>query len=221
MFIGHLDVMRYFQKMMRRAGIPNAFTAGYSPHMIMSFASPLGIGLTSEGEYVDIELAQPISGAEAIRRMNAVCVPEIEIVSFREISSEKKMTAMAIVAGADYLVSVKNGSFPDKTEECLSAFYAQEEIPVLKQTKRSEKTVDIKPLIYQLCMREEAIFMQLAAGSAENLKPDLVMQAFCAYAGICYTDMAFHYHRLEMYADAGSEGKRELVTLESLGKEVL
>ena len=44
-FIGHLDVMRYFQKVMRRADIPIAFTGGYSPHMIMSFASPLGIGL--------------------------------------------------------------------------------------------------------------------------------------------------------------------------------
>ena len=41
-FIGHLDVMRYFQKVMRRAGIPIAFTGGFSPHMIMSFASPLG-----------------------------------------------------------------------------------------------------------------------------------------------------------------------------------
>ena len=138
-FIGHLDVMRYFQKVMRRAGIPIAFTGGYSPHMIMSFASPLGIGLTSEGEYVDIELAKPISGAEAIRRMNAVCVPEIEVISFREISSEKKMTAMAIVAGADYLVRVKNGSYPEGTEKQLEAFYAQDEITVMKQTKRREK----------------------------------------------------------------------------------
>ena len=55
-FIGHLDVMRYFQKVMRRAQIPIAFTGGYSPHMIMSFASPLGIGLTSEGEYLTLNL---------------------------------------------------------------------------------------------------------------------------------------------------------------------
>ena len=60
-FIGHLDVMRFFQKVMRRAQIPIAFTAGYNPHMIMSFASPLGIGLTSEGEYFDMELAGHIS----------------------------------------------------------------------------------------------------------------------------------------------------------------
>lgn len=220
-FIGHLDVMRYFQKVMRRAGIPIAFTGGYSPHMIMSFASPLGIGLTSEGEYVDIELAKPISGAEAIRRMNAVCVPEIEVISFREISSEKKMTAMAIVAGADYLVRVKNGSYPEGTEKQLEAFYAQDEITVIKQTKRSEKLVNIRPLIYHLSMSEDAVFMQLAAGSVENLKPELVMQAFCKYAGISQEDMELTYHRLEMYADVGSEGDRKLVTLESLGKEVL
>ena len=55
-FIGHLDVMRFFQKVMRRADIPIAFTGGFSPHMIMSFASPLGIGLASEGEYLTLSL---------------------------------------------------------------------------------------------------------------------------------------------------------------------
>ena len=43
-FTGHLDVMRFFQKMMRRAEIPIAFTGGYSPHMIMSFAARSGSG---------------------------------------------------------------------------------------------------------------------------------------------------------------------------------
>ena len=60
-FIGHLDIMRYFQKAIRRAQIPIAFTGGYSPHMIMSFANPLGVGLTSDGEYFDIELTEPIT----------------------------------------------------------------------------------------------------------------------------------------------------------------
>lgn len=220
-FIGHLDVMRYFQKVMRRAEIPIAFTGGYSPHMIMSFASPLGIGLTSEGEYVDIELSEPISSVEAVARMNEVCVPGIEILSFREISEEKKMTAMAIVAGADYRVTVKNGHFPEGTKERLAQFYAQNEICVLKQTKRSEKIVDIKPLIYQLSMKEDAIWMQLAAGSVENLKPDLVMQAFCEYVGSPVASSVFHYHRVEMYADAGTDGLRKLVTLESLGQEIV
>ena len=91
-FIGHLDVMRYFQKVMRRADIPIAFTGGFSPHMIMSFASPLGIGLESDGEYMDIELTDPIESKEAVRRMNEAGVEGIEVVSFRQIAEEKKMT---------------------------------------------------------------------------------------------------------------------------------
>ena len=53
-FIGHLDVMRFFQKALRRAGVDVAYTTGFSPHQVMSFASPLGLGIDSFGEYMDI-----------------------------------------------------------------------------------------------------------------------------------------------------------------------
>ena len=108
-FIGHLDVMRFFQKVMRRADIPIAFTGGFSPHMIMSFASPLGIGLESDGEYLDIELREPIDSGIAVHRMNEVTVEGIEVLSFRQIAEEKKMTGMTILAAADYLISPKPG----------------------------------------------------------------------------------------------------------------
>ena len=57
-----------FRRLCVSAQIPIAFTGGYSPHMIMSFASPLGIGLTSEGEYFDIELTEPIESEKAVRQ---------------------------------------------------------------------------------------------------------------------------------------------------------
>ena len=53
-FVGHLDMMRYFQKAFRRSELPISYSEGFSPHQIMSFAAPLGIGMTSEAEYVDI-----------------------------------------------------------------------------------------------------------------------------------------------------------------------
>lgn len=220
-FIGHLDVMRFFQKVMRRAEIPIAFTGGYSPHMIMSFASPLGIGLTSDGEYVDIELANPIGSAEAVRRMNAVMTEGMEVVSFRQISEEKKATGMAIVAAADYLVSVRKGTLPDNWKEEFTVFCDQPEIRIVKQTKRSEQEVDIRPMIYETEIREDTLFLKLAAGSVQNLKPDLVMEAFLKYLNIESENLAFAFHRLEMYADAGVEENRKLVTLESLGTEVV
>ncbi|HIZ13643.1 MAG TPA: TIGR03936 family radical SAM-associated protein [Candidatus Mediterraneibacter stercorigallinarum] len=219
-FIGHLDVMRFFQKLMRRADIPIAFTGGYSPHMIMSFASPLGIGLTSDGEYLDIELTAPVDSQEAVKRMNAECVEGIEVVSICQIPDEKKMTGMTILAAADYLVSVKNGSLPDDWTDAFADFMAQDEIRVVKQTKRSEREVDIRPLIYGWEFRGESIWLQLAAGSTDNLKPDLVMETFLSRTDIPADSVSFAYHRLEMYADMGKEGERALVTLESLGQEM-
>lgn len=218
--------MRHFQKVMRRARIPIAFTAGYNPHMIMSFASPLGIGLTSQGEYFDIELAGHISSAEAVRRMNAVTAEGMEVISFRQIAEEKKMTAMAIASAADYLVGCKcreNGAV--FTQERITGFLGQQEIVVTKQTKRSEQEADIRPLIYQMELTKEGIYLQLAAGSAQNLKPELVMSALCRFAGIDEASMTWTRRRLEMYADLTSEeeraeGIRKLVTLEALGKDI-
>lgn len=221
-FIGHLDIMRYFQKAIRRAEIPIAFTSGYSPHMIMSFANPLGVGLTSDGEYFDIELTESIASKEAVRRLNEQMVDGMEIVSFVQIPDDKKSKGMSIVAGADYLSSVKNGSLPEDLAEKLEAFYAQNEICVVKKTKKSEKEVDIRPMIYKLECRNGGIYMRVAAGSVQNLKPELVTEAFARYLGMDDEEVAFAHHRLETFAESeDADGKTVLVPLDALGTEIV
>ena len=221
-FIGHLDIMRYFQKAIRRAEIPIAFTSGYSPHMIMSFANPLGVGLTSDGEYFDIELTEPIASREAVKRLNEQMVDGMEIVSFVQIPDDKKSKGMSIVAGADYLSSVKNGSLPEDLAEKLEAFYAQNEICVVKKTNKSEKEVDIRPMIYKLECRNGGIYMRVAAGSVQNLKPELVTEAFARYLGMDDEEVAFTHHRLETFAESeDADGKTVLVPLDALGTEIV
>lgn len=221
-FIGHLDIMRYFQKAIRRAEIPIAFTSGYSPHMIMSFANPLGVGLTSDGEYFDIELTESIASKEAVRRLNEQMVDGMEIVSFVQIPDDKKSKGMSIVAGADYLSSVKNGSLPENLAEKLEAFYAQNEICVVKKTKKSEKEVDIRPMIYKLECRDGKIYMRVAAGSVQNLKPELVTEAFVRYLGMDAEEVTFTHHRLETFAKSeNTEGQMILVPLDALGTEIV
>ena len=221
-FIGHLDIMRYFQKAIRRAEIPIAFTSGYSPHMIMSFANPLGVGLTSDGEYFDIELTESIASKEAVRRLNEQMVDGMEIVSFVQIPDDKKSKGMSIVAGADYLSSVKNGNLPEDLAEKLEAFYAQNEICVVKKTKKSEKEVDIRPMIYKLECRDGKIYMRVAAGSVQNLKPELVTEAFVRYLGMDAEEVTFTHHRLETFAESeDTEGKMILVPRDALGTEIV
>ena len=221
-FIGHLDVMRFFQKAMRRANIPIAFTGGYSPHMIMSFAQPLGVGVTSDGEYLDIELTEPISTKDAIRQLNEASVEGIEILNFIEISNEKKASGMTIVAAAcyevTYLESKKTADITRKIPvdwtEKIHEFLKQSEITVLKKTKKNEREINIRPLIYEMNETEENIQLFLAAGSEENLKPDLVMQALLKYAGMDIEETPFHYHRIDVYA----KGDNGFVPLENLGR---
>ena len=79
-FIGHLDIMRYFQKAIRRAGIDIAYSTGFSPHQIMSFASPLSVGHESCGEYFDVEL-NSITDTEDIKmRLNQTMAEGIQIL---------------------------------------------------------------------------------------------------------------------------------------------
>lgn len=231
-FLGHLDVMRLFQKAMRRADIPIAFTSGYSPHMIMSFAQPLGLGITSEGEYLDIELADRITSQAAVTQLNQTMPEGIDVVSFRQIDEDKKSSGMTIVVAAAYLVLPKEAAetalkennsaepvFPFCWNERIDAFLRQPEIVVSKKTKRSEKEVDIKPMIYGFQMDTAGICLELAAGSETNLKPDLVMKTFLSFLG--EEDRKLHYHRRELYArNPLIEGPKYL-PLEELGREIL
>ena len=215
-FIGHLDIMRFFQKVMRRADIPIAFSGGFSPHMIMSFANPLGVGVTSDGEYFDIELTEEIDMQAAVERMNQVVVEGIDIVNMVSISDDKKQTGMSIVAAADYLSSLKHGEFPEDWKEKVQGFMSEPSISIVKKTKKSEKEVDIKPMIYKFEVRDDSVYMLVATGSVENLKPELVMQALCNYLGVDVESVSFVHHRLDVYANVGTEEDKKFVSLDQV-----
>lgn len=218
-FIGHLDIMRYFQKAIRRAEIDIAYSEGFSPHMIMSFAAPLGVGLTSEGEYVDLQVHSCESSKAAIKALNSVMVEGMEVVSFKLLPETVK-NAMASVAAADYFVNFREGYAPENWKEKFESFLQKEEMLIVKKTKRSEAEVDLKPMLYKAEIRDEGIFMQTACGSVNNLKPELVMEAFVKDAGIELAPFALEVCRLEVYADLGDETAKKLVPLEELGEDI-
>ncbi len=221
-YVGHLDLMRYFQKAIRRSRLDIAYSNGFHPHMIMSFASPLGIGLTSDAEYMDIELKTPVSSKEAIETLNSNGVEGILVTGFVKIPENKASGAMANVAAADYQVNFRKGHEPKKGwEEKFSSFMEMKSIPVLKKTKRSEKEMDIRPMIYDWSVNDGSVFLRLASGSTQNLKPDLVMDTFLLTMLQKEPDpVAYEINRQEIYADLGTNGNRRFVSLYELGDEI-
>lgn len=254
-FVGHLDVMRYFQKAFRRANIDSEYSKGFSPHQIMSFAAPLGVGLTSDGEYLDVQLLSAQEPEMMVEQMNAVITDGFRIIGYRPLleaeANTKTVTAMALVSSADYLVSLKDGYFireditaPESFQKAFEEFIQLPEIVIDKKTKKSEKEVDIKAMITLVAFSEgeyakklrstlqehlpegqEAgndnladsvaevyengikLYLQVDTGSAANLKPELVMEAFSEYLGIPYNRFAWQVHRLEVYTRDGETGK--------------
>lgn len=222
-FIGHLDIMRYFQKAMRRGDVDIKYSEGFSPHQIMSFAAPLGVGLTSNGEYMDIEVASTQDSKTMIKRLNDVMVEGMEVVEYRKLDDTSK-NAMSLVAAADYTVKFREQAKPEDLDawfQELEEFYRQEQLVILKKTKRSEMEVDIKPLIYDLHREGDAVFMKLATGSSDNLKPELVLSSFYQRKGVIMPEFGFLIQREEVYGDISpEEGSRQLIPLKDFGEDI-
>ena len=208
-FIGHLDMVRYFQKVMRRSEVDVTYSEGFSPHQKMSFAAPLSVGVLSRGEYFDLEVNSTESSKVMLEKINAQNAEGVEVLSYKLLPDDAK-NAMSVVAGADYKV------YTDLfNQNMLDDFMNQNQIIVLKKTKKSEKEVDIKPLIYNIKLEDDGIFMQVAQGSASNLKPDLVMDAFAQFAQVTLPEYVT-YERIDMYCLEDDN----LVSLDDIGGNI-
>ena len=221
-FIGHLDIMRYFQKCMRRGNIDIAYSEGFSPHQIMSFAAPLGVGVTSDGEYLDIEVNSTKSSEESIRNLNEVMVEGIEITSYRRLGDSDKK-AMSAVAAADYEIRIKEGYEAPKVDyqDVLKRFFVDpKEVLISKKTKKSEKVMDLKKLVYDFWISMEndqpVFYLKVCTGSTDNLKPELVLSAFYEFMGETLNPFAIQIHRIDVYGEV--EGR--LVSLGEIGEEI-
>ncbi len=215
-FLGHLDVMHFFQRLLRRSGIPIAYSTGMSPHQIMSFAQPLSVGLESYGEYMDIELTSAISTAKAIKSLNENTAEGIEILSFKELP-EGANNAMASIKAADYLVRFREGyeSCIDLSKEALRLF-ERDELIVSKKTKKSIRDIDLLPLIYEHGLRDGGLYLRLSAGSTDNIKPELVMEALLSEAGKELIKHSLFITRLDMFTGE----KDAFISLDSVGHDI-
>ena len=218
-FIGHLDIMRYFQRAIRRAGIDVAYSEGFSPHMIMSFANPLGVGLTSEGEYFDLMLkSDACTSQELIDKLNAVMVEGMRVLNVVQVPEEKASKAMSLVEAADYIVRFREPEIlgTDWKDE-FTTFMKQTSVIVIKKTKKGEKEMDIRPLVYGWHFEEDGIFMQVSSGSSDNLRPELVIEAFARAYELPVDEFSLLIHRKEVYADRGDH---DFCPLDALGKTI-
>lgn len=201
-YIGHLDVMRYFQKVLRRAKADVVFSGGFSPHMIMSFALPLGVGVTSCGEYFDVDVRDGYDYEGLIDRMNEQTSKDMRVLNVVRVSDKKADKCMTVVEAADYLIDLC-----DAEEEIVSGFegfLSEPRIMAVKKSKSGEKLTDIRPMIIGFeRMENNSYIVRLAAGSRAHLNPQLLADTYMKYRAdneAKQNGYKTHIKRLEMYA---------------------
>lgn len=181
-YISHLDTLRTFERAVRRAGIPIAYSQGFNPRPIMSFGLPLAVGVTSSTEYVDVEVQEDIAPEELVIGLNNNLPKGFNIHFAEYINSSESLMASIGVASYEVVIEVGNEVNRRQMEDYLDAIMKEDSLVVEKEKKGKTKKIDILPYIYELKIIEfnesiMALGMTLAAGSVFNLKPEMVIAA--------------------------------------------
>ncbi len=207
-FISHLDLMKTIEKALRRAQIPIAFSQGFNPHPKLSLASALAVGVTSEAEYLEMELAQEVPVREVMERLNRVLPPGLELTAIG-LAEEKEKPLMATVNAASYELQLR---VPDvecgRLSSSLESFLALATIPFTKDSKSGKAvTVDLRPGIWQMTISrcdhgEATVEMLVETGSRLNVKPQELVALWLEHAGIGFDAGELVIHRRGLYIHA-------------------
>ena len=172
-FISHLDLQRFMIRMIRRSGIPVWYSEGFNPHPYITFALPLSLGFESTYDVMDMRLDDDNFPLNDTLRMLKTVMPEgIELIGI----GEPWMKAGEI-AFAKYEISFD--SLDDDIKTKLNSFLALPEILTEKKNKKGKwNTIDLAPSIKSFEIMDKSIILVLASGSANNLNPKLLLEAF-------------------------------------------
>lgn len=185
--IGHLDLMRTVQRALRRSGLPIRYSNGFNPHIKLSFAAPLSVGVVGKREIMDVPLEKEISEQAFLETFNQSSPACLRASSCRLLSDEFP-TLMALVAGSSYTLLLDDTPQAQKVLEALPLFMDSKEITALRKTKSGENMCNIRPFVLTAKKGEEGgqpcircVIEQNASGA---LKPALLMDALCELADI-------------------------------------
>lgn len=175
--------MRTIQRIVRRSEVPVEYSYGFNPHIIMSLAQPLSVGVYSKGEYLDLSLVEKVPEKELIEKLNNATTPGIKFLDALRVENitnqKKKPQAMAAVEMANYTIKVKCNN-EDIVSDELKKMTKLSEWNITKKTKKGSKEVNIKPMLHKLEYKVEdniVIFkVLLACGSKSNLSPKLLSE---------------------------------------------
>lgn len=185
-FLSHLEVMKTWEQLFRREGVPMIYSEGFNPKPKMNFALPLAVGIEALNDYLEVEVAE---GYDTEKLLSMSMPPGLRVSGAKAVTGKPLMAA---VASADF--TIRGDLAP------LQSGLAQPEILFRKHTKKGERMVDAKPLIIDYTFHPDRLWIHLKAGSVQNLKPtDLIGALMTEPAAVFDYDIV----RIDVYDETG------------------
>ena len=211
-FISHLDYVRAITRAVRRAKLPAAYSEGFNPHMKVAFASALAVGVTSDAEYMDLDMEEQIEPSEVIARLNAVLPPGIQVREAGYVD-ERAAALMAVVDQTDYqiLIPVTGAFSVADAQMSLTRFAEMEKVVYVRHSPKGKRFIDLKQYIaHPLEMENTPQTVQLSLSikmtSGGSVKPSEILDVLVSDFGFPVQSQTALIHRTALWAAA--DGKQ-------------
>jgi radical SAM-linked protein len=194
-YVGHLDLARTWERILRRAQISLSYSQGFNARPKMQLATALPLGITSECEILDIWLERPLPIEGLAERLMAVSPPGLPIYRIEPVPL-KSPALQALLERSVYLMTPREPVDVADLRRRVSDLMAQPEI----RRTRHDKVYDLRPLIYALSVSDEGQIRAELALSAEGTgRPDELLDAL----GLSLGSMGVH--RVEIRLRPGEQ----------------
>lgn len=198
-YTGHLDLLKIFQRAIKRANLPISYSKGFNPHQIMSFAIPLPLGMESISEYIDMQFDKDLNSDFIKEELNKNMPIGMEILNVVKLKEGQK-SAPSIVCIGEYEINLDCSI----KKEDIDKFLQNKEINIERVSKKRGKeilkTINIKEDILNIeYLQENKIKAVISTGSAKNLKPDVLIETLYKFLNLSYEKYKIYYKRTGLF----------------------
>ena len=185
--LGLLDLQRTMQRALRRSALPVAYSNGFNPHMLMSFASALSSGIPGDAEIMEVRLSAPVDAQEALCALRQVLPPSLPVRRIRLVEDSFPKAA-SLMKAARYELRLESPDAP-QIARAVGDFCRCDVVEALKKSKSREERVNIRPLVRALTverLEDGLVILQAVVSFSESasLRPDLLCRTLLELSGV-------------------------------------
>jgi radical SAM-linked protein len=204
-YISHLDYASAMERAIIRAKLPAAYSEGFNPHMKLSFASALAVGVTSQAEYIDIELKEPVDLGQGVKRLSDMLPLGILVKGARYVpDNAPALMAIVNLATYDIIVPLMAAGDIGIMEDSIRWFNDVETVLYTRESPKGKKEIEMKQYMaeaIQLIAKEKAVHLnvQIRITSTGSIKPGEIIAALVTMFDLPVEIDGILIHRTGLY----------------------